>query len=359
MDSTPVDPSFIVEARGHRFPARSADRRVRGTHTRLALALATVALLAAACTTGRGSPSTPATDAPTGPAGTSPSAVTSATPTAAAFPIDVVDDEGTAVTIQSEPQRIVSLTAAATEILFAIEAGDRVVATDSASDFPAEAQALPDVGAFGTVNVEQIVGLEADLVIAGGNGDTPPDGVARMRALGLPVVVIYAPTIDAVLADVRLLGQASGESVAAETLADSMRAELDALAAAVQADAKPRVFYEVDATREIYGPADQSFLAEMLVRAGSEPITSGSPNSFQISLERLVAEDPEVIVLGDAAFGTTPEVVAARAGWGGMTAVKEGDIRPVDDKLITRPGPRLGQGLRALILAIHPDALLP
>ena len=119
-----------------------------------------------------------------------------------------------------------------------------------------------------------------------------------------------------------------------------------------------RAIKEVDATVEIYGPADDSFLAEMVELAGAIPITSGSALSFAIPLERLVAEDPEVIVLGDAAYGTTPEIVAGRPGWGGMTAVREGAIRPVtDDILITRPGPRLPEGLRALIEAIHPDAL--
>jgi iron complex transport system substrate-binding protein len=88
-------------------------------------------------------------------------------------------------------------------------------------------------------------------------------------------------------------------------------------------------------------------------------VTSGSGASYEISLEKLVAADPEVIVLGDAAFGTTADVVKARPGWGSMTAVERGDIRTVDDKLVTRPGPRLGQGLRSLILAIHPEAKLP
>ena len=119
----------------------------------------------------------------------------------------------------------------------------------------------------------------------------------------------------------------------------------------------PKVFYEVDATVEIYGPADDSFLAEMVELAGGVPVTSGSALSFVIPLERLVAEDPEVIVLGDAAYGTTAEDVAARPGWGDITAVREGAIRPAEDILITRPGPRLPEGLRALIEAIHPDAL--
>jgi iron complex transport system substrate-binding protein len=209
------------------------------------------------------------------------------------------------------------------------------------------------------VDVEKIVGLRADLVVAGGNGYTPSDGIARLRSLGLPVLVIYGASVDAVIADVELIGRAAGRGVEGTRVATSMSEEMDSLAAAVREKPKPRVFYEVDASLEIYGPADRSFLAEMVGLAGGAPITSGSADSFEIPLERLITADPEVIVLGDAAFGTTPELVAQRPGWGVMTAVREGAIRPVDDKLVTRPGPRLAQGLRSLILSIHPDAQLP
>jgi len=119
------------------------------------------------------------------------------------------------------------------------------------------------------------------------------------------------------------------------------------------------VFYELDATGAIYGPADDSFLAEMIELAGGDAITTGSPDLYEIPLERLIEADPEVILLGDAAYGVTKEAVAARAGWEVMTAVREGAIRPTDDVIITRPGPRLADGLRSLALAIHPGLELP
>jgi iron complex transport system substrate-binding protein len=278
---------------------------------------------------------------------------------ASAFPVTLTDDEGTSVTIAAEPQQIVSLTPGTTEILFALGIGDRVLATDSASDYPAAAVQLPDVAAFGTVDAEQIVGLAADLVIAGGNGYTPPDGVTKLRSLGIPVLVVYAATVAAVSGDVELVGTAVGRAADAAELAATMRADLAALAAAAGGLPKPRTFYEVDATVQIYGPADDSFLAEMVGLAGGSPVTSGSPDNFEIPLERLIAADPEVVILGDAAFGTTADAVAKRPGWGVMTAVRTGAVRVADDKLITRPGPRLAEGLRSLILAIHPGAALP
>ena len=96
----------------------------------------------------------------------------------------------------------------------------------------------------------------------------------------------------------------------------------------------------------------------MIALAGGTPITTGSTTVFSIPLEKLVAADPEVIVLGDAAYGTTAEIVGARPGWATMTAVRARAVRPIDDTVVTRPGPRLVEGLRDLALAIHPGLAL-
>jgi iron complex transport system substrate-binding protein len=273
-------------------------------------------------------------------------------------PVTVVDDEGNTVVIPSEPQRIVSLTPAATEILFAIGAGARVAAkVDDIAPYPPEADRLPIVATFEGVNVEQIVDLEADLVIAGGLGFTPPDAVTQLRGLGVPVVLVYADSIETALDDIELIGDATWAGDTARELAASIRADLDVLSALTADLPKPRVFYEIDATSAIYTAPADSVYAEMLTLAGSNPITTDA--SYVISLEQLVAADPEVILLGDGAYGVTAEQVAARPGWATMTAVTTGAIRAVDDVVITRPGPRLVDGLRALIAAIHPDVVLP
>lgn len=292
--------------------------------------------------------SSPSTDAPT------------ASP-AAAFPMTLEDAEGTQVELLTEPHRIVSLTPAATEILFAIGAGDRVVAkVEDVADHPPEAATLPVVATFEGVDTERIVGLEADLVIAGGNFGTPPDAVAKLRSLGIPVVVVYAADVDAALADIERIGTAVGRDDAARDLTASMRAGFDRIGAVTAGLPAPRVFYETGTSGlAVYGIADDSVYEAMLRLAGAEPITTGSATDWEMPTEALIAADPEVILLGDGAYGVTAETVAARPGWSVLRAVKDGAIAAVDDIVVTRPGPRLVEGLSVLVGAIHPDAVLP
>jgi iron complex transport system substrate-binding protein len=281
-------------------------------------------------------------------------------PTAAALPLTITDDEGTAVSLPARPERIVSLTPATTETLFAVGAGARLVGRTDADDYPAAAASVPVVVSMGKVDVEKIVGARPDLVLAGGNFLTPPDVIARLRSLGISVVVVYAPSVDGVLHDIELVAAAAGAGPAGAAITASMRERIAAITAAASTHAtKPRVFYEIDATKEIYGPADKSFVASMIVLAGGDPVTTGSSTVWSIPLEKLVVADPQVILLADAAYGATADQVAARSGWHGMAAVKAGAVRPVDDTLVTRPGPRLADGLAALAKAIDPTLVLP
>ncbi len=284
---------------------------------------------------------------------------TEAPPTSApTFPLTLTDDEGTDVTIPAAPQKIVSLTPATTETLFALGAGSRVVGkVEDIANFPAEASAVPVVATFAGVDVEKIVASGADLVVSGGAGLTQGPAVEQLRNAGIPVLVSYPTTIDEALAGIRLIGIAVGLADAGATLADSISGQIDELSSiAGTIEETPRVFYEIDVTGGIFTPPADSIYGEMFELAGAELIP-GDPN-YSISLEKLVDADPQVILLGDAAYGVTKKSVAARAGWSGMTAVKDGAIFAVDDIVITRPGPRIAEGLKVLIQAIHPELAL-
>ena len=348
------------------FPSRSAHpARFAGPLSSL---FAAFVLVLAACTSAAAPSASPVPSLAVATSTAAPTAAPTPSPTPKPpFPVTVTDDDGTAIALASEPKKIVSLTPAVTETLFAVGAGSRVVATDDASDFPAEAKPLPDVVTFGAVDVEKIVSLDADLVIAGGAGFTSADAIAKLRSLKVPVLVVSSGTIEAIYADVVLVGTAVGERDAATALANTMRSDMAAIGAAAkaagtQAGAKPRVFYDVgyiDATGQIYGPGKGSFLAEMLDMLGVDVIT-GDATTYEIPLETLIGRDPQVIILGTNAFYMpTAATIAKRPGWSALTAVKTGDVRSVNDTEITRPGPRLAIGMRNLALAMYPDLVLP
>lgn len=275
------------------------------------------------------------------------------------FPLTVVDDEGTAVTIEAEPQRIVSLSPANTEIVFALGAGERMVGRTDYDDYPPEAAELTPVATFNGVSMEQVVALEPDLVLAGGGSFTNPEDVSSMRELGYPVVVTYPSDVPGVYEDIELIGLSIGEAAAAEVLTADMAEQIASIASASAASGEaPRTFYQVDSVPEIYGPADDSFLADMVALGGGDPVTSGDAVAWSIPVERLVEADPEVILVGDALWGVCPNDVAARPGWDAMSAVRDGNVRSIGFVDVTRPGPRLPEAIAAIALAIDPGLVL-
>ncbi len=329
------------------MPTQTAMTAARLRALPLALVIVLAACVGATATQGPAAAPTPTAAA---------SAAPTTTPPPPEFPVTITDDEGAALALAAEPQRIISLTPAATEILFAIGAGDRVVAkVEDIAPYPPEADGLPVVATYQGVDIEQIVALRADLVIAGGLGFTPPAAVAQLRSLEIPVIVLYAESIEEALAGIETIGRASGELENAKRLVASMRSEIDRLAGLTQNLEHPKTFYEIDATSDIYTVPAGSLYEELLTLAGADPITTDS--SYQISLEELIVANPTVILLGDGGY-TTPEDVRNRPNWSGIQAVEDGTIIPVDDTLITRPGPRLVDGLRALIAALHPEVQL-
>jgi cobalamin transport system substrate-binding protein len=330
------------------FPV-PASRRPR---TAVPAILFAVLLLAGCAAAGAPSPSL-------GPVAT-PNPTVAPTATPPAFPVTITDDEGTAVPIAAAPTKIVSLTPAATEILYAIGAGSKVVAkVEDLANYPPEAASVPIVATFKGVDVEKIVSLGADLVVSGGANFGQGPAVEQLRHANIPVLVVGPTTTSGVLADIRFIGQATGEAANANLVADAMGADFTAIRTATAGIAHPKVFYEVDATGAIYTAAKGSFLEELLDIAGADPVTTASASAYDIPLETLVTANPDLILLGDAAYGVTADQVKARPGWATIAAVTSGSILAVDDVVITRPGPRLVAGVLALLKAIHPDLAAP
>lgn len=293
------------------------------------------------------------------------SAAASSTPTstpASAYPLTLTDDAGREVTLEAEPDRIVSLAPSNTEIVCALDACDRLVGVTDFDDYPPGVADIDDVVIASQVDVERVVAVEPDLVLAAGNELTPTAVIEQLAGLDLTVLVLYPESLDEVYADIELVGRAIGADAAAEELVASMEARVDDITTAVEGVERPLTLYEVfHAEGTTYTAGDGSFLASLLELAGAEPVTGDALGL--LAPEDLVAADPELILLGTASYDPTladPETaldtVAARAGWGDLRAVRDGRVVPyLDDIVTTRPGPRIVDGLEALARAIHPD----
>jgi iron complex transport system substrate-binding protein len=306
-----------------------------------------LALAVAACAPGSSPSSSP-----------SPSVAESLAASSPAYPVSLTDDAGRTVDLTAAPDRIVSLAPSNTEIVCVLGACDQLVGVTDFDKYPAQVSDVAKVVVNAQVDVEKVVAADPDLILAAGNELTPGTVITQLANLGYPVLVLYPESLDELYADIELVGRAIDSPAEAVDLVNGMRTRATAVADAVAGAETPRTFYEVGVFQgTIYTAGADSFLASLISIAGGDPIT-GDPLSTAIQLEDLVAADPELILLGDAAYDTsiTPASVAAREGWQGMTAVTDGRIMVMlDDPVITRPGPRIIDGLEALARAIHPE----
>jgi iron complex transport system substrate-binding protein len=279
-----------------------------------------------------------------------------ATPTAAA--LTFTDGLGRQISLDGPAQRIVSLAPSNTEILFAIGAGSQVVGRDALSDFPDEAKAVADIGStFDALNTEQIVSLEPDLVLAA--EINTPEQVSQLEDLGLTVYYLNNPlTLEEMYGNLELVAQLTGHEDEAAALIDSLKARVAAVDEKIAPiSSRFSVFYEMDATdpAKPFTAGKGTFITQLIDRAGGYNIASDLDGYPQLSLEQVVAADPAFIILGDARYGVSPESIAQRPGWENLSAVKNGQVVPFNDDLVSRPGPRLVDALEELAKILRPE----
>ncbi|HEY5901371.1 MAG TPA: cobalamin-binding protein [Anaerolineales bacterium] len=273
-------------------------------------------------------------------------------------PLKFTDGLGREVSLKGPAQRVVSLAPSNTEILFAVGAGKQVVGRDEFSDYPPEAKSLQSVGgSMGQYSTEAVVALKPDLVLAA--EINAPELVKQLEDLGLTVYYLKNPkTLEEMYGNLDIVGQLTGHDTAG--LVDSLKKRVQAVDEKVMPlSSRPSVFYEIDATDPAkpytYGPG--SFGDLLIARAGGFNIGNQLSDPYpQMSLEQIVVSNPGIILLGDSMWGTTAEAVKGRPGWEGIEAVKSGNILPFDDNLVSRPGPRLVDGLEQLARIFHPGA---
>lgn len=263
------------------------------------------------------------------------------------FPVTVGE-----LTLEERPTAIVSLSATATEMLFAVGAGDQVVAVDEFSNYPPEAPTT-DLSGF-TPNVEAISTYDPDLVVISYD---PGDLVAQLNALDIPVHVVpdNPRTLDDVYAQLEDIGALTGHADEAQRLIEKMSTEVDAIVAQVpERDEPPTYYFEIDNT--LYAYTSESIVGSLLEMIGLENIAVGDDPSqvtVQLSPEFIVDADPDFIFLADAQYGESVETVSARDGWDELTAVRTGRVVELSPDIHSRWGPRLVDLLREIADAVN------
>lgn len=262
---------------------------------------------------------------------------TTAAPSAGGFPVEVA---GTL--IPAAPQRIVSASASHTEILYALGAGARVVATDQFSNFPPEADATPKLDAF-NLGVEAVAALGPDLVVLSYD---PGDLCAGLAALGIPTLLFAPPlTLEDAYGQMRSLGVATGLEAEAAMLVAEVGGEVERFVSTVPDGGGPLTYYyELDPT--LYSLTSETFVGSLFALLGMEniadPADAAGTGYPQLSAESILDADPDFIFLADTrCCGQSAATVAARPGWAGLQAVAGGRVVPLDDDVASRWGPRL------------------
>lgn len=273
--------------------------------------------------------------------------------------IDLVDGLGREVQLESTAQRIVSLAPSNTEILFAIGAGEQVVARDDFSNYPEDAAILPPVGGFmGDYDYEAILAMEPDLVLASQLNTSGQ--VEALENLGLTVYFLPNPSdLEGLFANLEIIGELTGKGEAARDLVGTLEQRVENIQVRLKdITVHPLVYYELDASEPAkpWTPGPNTFLTQLIRMAGGQSVGEALQSDYaQISLEELLIQDPDMIILGDSNYGMTAEQVTARTGWDGLSAVKDQAIYPFNDDLVSRPGPRLVDGLEELARLLHPE----
>jgi len=271
--------------------------------------------------------------------------------------ITVVDDHGTTLTLPATPRRVISLAPNVTEILFSLGLGREVVGVSSYSNYPAAAAKLPIVFNLTSLNIEKIVALKPDLLITA--GIVPQVSIDKLRGLRLPVLTTDPSDLPGILKDIRLVGTATGATPAATAEVAGLRRRIDHVGTLVShSKDRPRVFYELD-PKALFTGGHGSFIDNLITLAGGVNIAGKINNPYPaLSAEKLIASDPQYIILGDYYEGTSIASVGARPGFGAISAVRNHHVYGINDDLVSRPGPRIVDGLEKIAEIIHPGLVI-
>jgi iron complex transport system substrate-binding protein len=269
----------------------------------------------------------------------------------------VTDQINREVVLKAAPQRIVSLSPSNTEIAYAIGLGDKMVGVTDYCNYPEEALKVAKVGGFSKPNMEAVLALQPDLVLAGNKHE---EQVKKLEEMNIPVLVLVPESMNEVFEAITMVGKAAGKNQEADALVSDMKNRLETTASKVSAipeQDRVRVYYEVSSD-PLMSAGSASIINEVISRAGGKNIFADLAERYpKISQEVLIERDPQFILYpgSHGSQGFDPKEIAARPMWNKISAVKENKLFTVNADTISRPGPRLIEAVEKLAAIFYPE----
>jgi iron complex transport system substrate-binding protein len=273
--------------------------------------------------------------------------------------LTVIDDFGERVEIPAPPQRIVSLAPSNTEILYAMDLGDRIVGVTDYCNYPNETENVGKIGGFSTVDVERVISLKPDLIVAS-QGNTE-EVVDQLRALGLTVITLYPDNIQGVLDDIDLIGEATGSQEKAAELILDLQQRIDAVTEKTGTLTEKPSAVHVVWHDPIYVSGTGTFQDMVMTMAGAENAFSDIEQWGIIGLEEFIAADPDIIIVnsGNGMGDNSEHIIYGfflnEPRMQQLTAVRNQRIYIIDSDIIDRSGPRIVDALEIVAGMVHPE----
>jgi iron complex transport system substrate-binding protein len=267
------------------------------------------------------------------------------------FPLTITDFLGREITIEKEPERIVSLAPSVTELIFAVGAGDRVVGVTEYDTYPEEVKDLPKVGGFKGPNIELITAQEPDIVFA--STLSGKEEMETLEKMGIPVVVIEAKSIDNIYESIEMLGKITNKEEKAQTIVNEMKSKIQEISEKVKDRPKIKVFHLIDINGN-WTAGSGTFIHELINLAGGQNIAEDTEGWVQYSIEELVSKNPDAIVM--SSYAGDVETIKNMEGYKETNAVKNNNIYVVsNDDIISRATNRIVLGLEEIAKFLHPE----
>ncbi|MEA3423409.1 MAG: ABC transporter substrate-binding protein [Bacillota bacterium] len=268
------------------------------------------------------------------------------------YPMTLTDSYDREITIESEPMRVVSMAPSISETIYYLDAFEKLVGRTEYCDFPEKIQGIDTAGSLMEPNIEKIVDLNPDIVIA--STHFPKDAVETLEGLGIKVAVfVPEESFDGVYDTITVVGKVLDKETEAKEQVEAMKQMVDEVASRVKELEKKTVYYAIGfGEYGDYTAGGDTFISEMIELAGGENIAS-DVSGWSYSLEKIIDNDPEVVVISK--YYGMKESFEAAEGYKELEAVKNGKLIAIDNNKIDRQGPRLAEGLLELAKAIHGD----